>query len=542
MLLANYWLPDAATMRLMLPELALATAAAAVLLAAIVLGRETRVVSSIAVLGALVAGALALGGVSTLSGGPVELLAVPGGSGHIATPGMMVADAFGQFARALICLMLLGTIFIAHLLERRWRPHAAEFLLLLLGSAVGMMFMTSATNLLLLIIAVELTSMPSYALAGFERHRRSSAEAAVKYLVFGAATTGLGAFGASLLFGVAGSLDLATVATRLSTLSDPATFTVGVVALLMLFGSIGFKLSAVPLHFWCPDVFEGAPLSVVTWLSVASKSAAVILLVRVVWLLGSAVGGPTPAFVQAVTALVATVSITTMLVANVAAYRQSSVRRLLAYSSIAHAGTLIAAAALMPSVAWRDTAIIGAVAQYVLIYAVMNFGAFLCLGLVAADAGDERLDDFAGAGWRDPLVAASMAVCLFSLVGLPPLAGFAAKFWLIAALAGAAANGGSWQATIGWTLVGAIVLNTAISLYYYAGILRVMYFAPPRETGGGLLAPAAGKLVLAACAVALLIGGTFGLNPLKRMGDGIARSSMPERQVASRSLTAQQER
>lgn len=525
-MLASFWLPDALTLRLMLPEFILVAAVVAVLLAAVLLGRDTRIATAITVLGGLAAAIAAWMTIPLVTAGSIELFAIPASAGS-GSPGMMIADPLGQFVRIVVALLLVVTVAIAHWFDRGWREHAAEFLTLLICSAVGMMFMASTTNLLLMIIAIELTSMPSYALAGFDRSRRTSAEAATKYVLFGAATTGIAIFGASLLFGLSGSLHIPTIASSLHLMlegahgvASGATVLLAGMALLLALASVLFKISAVPMHFWCPDVFEGAPLSITTWLSTASKAAAVVLLLRVIGSLGA--GAATPgAMHDAIIWTGATLSIVTMFLANIAALRQTSVRRLLAYSSIAHAGTMLAAAAIVPTAGARDAAVVSAIAQYIAIYAVMNVGAFVCLGLVARDGDSERLDAFVGLGWRDPLVAASLAVCLFSLVGLPPLGGFVAKFWLIAALAGVGGNAAVHPAH--WLLVGAIVANTAISLYYYAAVLQLTYFRQSAEPGTRLLAPTAGKFVVAVAAVMLVLSGTLLIQAQKSHADSLAR-------------------
>lgn len=346
----------------------------------------------------------------------------------------------------------------------------------------------------------------------------------MKYVVFGAATTGIAIFGASLLFGFAGSLHIPTIARHMFVGTNGSPVGVGAqmlggVLLVVALASVLFKISAVPMHFWCPDVFEGAPLSITTWLSTASKAAGVVLLVRIVWSIGCAVPHPSTLHVAIVWCVVA-VSILTMLFGNIGALRQTSVRRMLAYSSIAHAGTMLAAAAIVPTSTWRDASIIGAVAQYIAIYAVMNVGAFVCVGLVARDADSERVDAFEGIGWRDPVTAVSMSMCLLSLVGLPPLGGFLAKFWVIAALSSAAAGVGTSTAIAHWVLIFAIVVNTAISLFYYAAIMRSMYFRKTNEPGTPLLAPISGKAALAGCALLLLLSGTLLIHVHKALADG----------------------
>jgi NADH-quinone oxidoreductase subunit N len=296
---------------------------------------------------------------------------------------------------------------------------------------------------------------------------------------------------------------------------------------LAVFAGIAFKISAVPFHFWCPDVFEGAPLPVTTWLSVASKAAALVLVLRLVGLFAAPENLP---YVNNVLPIIAYgigfFAILTCTVANLAAYRQTNVRRLLAYSSIAHAGYMLCAGAMVLRNDELSAAALGAVITYLLVYMFMNFGAFLTVGLVAADKGSEELDSFTGLGYRDPATSASLTVCLVSLIGIPPMGGFVVKWWLLWALGGAA-NAATIPgvSALLWILVIAVVINTAISLYYYTRVIREMYLRGFETAGGTLRAPIFGKAALHVCAVVILLTGTLLIGWLKGLTENVTQAT-----------------
>jgi NADH-quinone oxidoreductase subunit N len=312
-----------------------------------------------------------------------------------------------------------------------------------------------------------------------------------------------------------GTLHIPTLIERLAA-AESISPAVGL-ALLAVFAGIGFKISAVPFHYWCPDVFQGASLPVATWLSVPSKAAGLILLLRIVYLFAGAEAAGTAAYADTLLPMISYgigfFAILTCTFANLAAYRQTNIRRMLAYSSIAHAGYMLMAGAIVVQVDGYASAM-SAVVAYVFIYLFMNLGAFMTVGLVAADTGSEEMPAFTGLVWRDPIVAIGMLCCLISLVGLPPFGGFFVKWWLLTALSHAAQQ---LDNAFLWVLVVVAALNTAISLYYYARVVWQMFFV--RAEGGPLAGPAGGKAVVATCAVVLLITGTVAISPIKNRAD-----------------------
>ena len=358
---------------------------------------------------------------------------------------------------------------------------AAEFFVLILGATLGMCLMISANHALIILLGIEMASVPSYVLAGILRHRRKSSEAALKYAIFGAGAAGVMLFGLSLLVGTLGTPHLPTMAARLATMLQDHAFQdrhmVLVLGGVMLMVGLAFKLSAVPFHFWAPDVFEGAPAEVAAFLSVASKAAALGLLTRVALMFSSTVDASSLAALTPVRwyiiGLIGVLAAVTCTFGNLAAYGQTNMKRMLAYSTIAHAGYMmmpVAAAVALVGVgdAGRAHAAIASLLIYLSIYLFMNLGEFAAVAFLRNEIHSENIDDYAGLVRRSPGLAISMAIILFSLVGLPPLAGFTAKFTVFAALLDAN--------LLALLIVGG--LNTVLSLFYYLRVVRVMVLEP----------------------------------------------------------------
>lgn len=408
-----------------------------------------------------------------------------------------------------------------------------EFFVLLLTSALGMLLMVSSLNLLLIVIAMETASLPSYAIVAADKRSRLGAEAALKYVTFGAAASAIMIFGISLLYGQFGTLDLPSLAAKLSrhgAIAAATDVTVFWLSILAVGVGVLFKIAAAPMHLWCPDVFEGAPVEVTTWLSIASKAAGVGLLLRLAHTLAGHSGLGTD-FTPLALAIGVLASVTCT-VGNLAALRQDSVKRMLAYSSIAHAGYMMMAAAILQQTAAANQATVGisAIIAYLMVYVLMNVGAFGVTAVVAWHAGTDHVTAFTGLGRRAPWLALPMALCLFSLIGLPPLGGFAAKWFLILAL-GKGAAVAPWL----WILVFVAVINTAISLYYYVRVIRQMYLRDDAELGA-LPAPLGGVVLVNLCALALLLLGTLWFSPLGQSAALLAAGVLdapPSRGLAS---------
>jgi NADH-quinone oxidoreductase subunit N len=429
--------------------------------------------------------------------------------------GMIALDGFALFFKGLfLAAAFLGLLFGA-ISNEIPRGRYGEYVVLLLCLTLGMSLLAAARNLLMLYLALELVSMPSYILTGFRRGDRPASEAALKYVIYGAASSGLMLYGFSLLYGLSGTLDLAGIAHAFGRAGAPggAAHALGLTlaALASLVG-FGYKVAAVPFHMWCPDVYQGAPTPFVAFLSVGPKAAGFAALLRflIVGFGGAAVGTPAGAAGSLVAggaglaagvfpwpALIGVLSIATMTIGNLIAISQENVKRLLAYSSIAHAGYMLMAVAVGSDAAVR------AVMLYLPIYLFMNMGAFLAVMAVRAGTGDERLAAFRGLGSRSPFLAVALAVFLFSLTGLPPLAGFIGKFYLFAALLSAGTTFFYVLAVIG-------VLNSVISLYYYVRIVRAMFLEKadvPAPVPLKLGRPAA--VLLAVCAIPTVLLGIW---------------------------------
>ncbi|MBN1345206.1 MAG: NADH-quinone oxidoreductase subunit N [Phycisphaerae bacterium] len=501
---STFWMPTTSDLASFAPELVLIGTIVAVLVVPLITPRASRLTALVAGIGILL---LAMATVS-VAGSVVRGI---GGLSPSGRAPMLVVDHLSLAFKMLLSLFLAGVVLL-WLLGGKFRDEdSPEFFVLLLGSALGMSLMVSTVNLLMLVIAMELASLPSYVLAGFFKRNRIGAEASMKYAVFGAIASAAMIYGCSLLYGIYGTLDIPTLALQIGQPGAGAGGGLLSLALVGLGVGLLFKISAFPLHFWCPDVFEGAPIEVTTWLSVASKGAGLVALLRVVFCLGHpgigiegveaarALLGPMATTIGVVAAITCTVG-------NLAAYRQASVKRMLAYSSIAHAGYMLMAAAILTS-----NAGISAVIAYLIVYLFMNLGAFGCVALVYWATGSESSEAFRGLRRRAPWLALAMAAFLFSLVGLPPFGGWIAKFKLLWALG---------QADLWWLVVVAAV-NTLFSLYYYARLVWVMFFDDDDQPI--VRAPALGQTLLVGCAVVLLLTGTVMASWLVYQADAYAR-------------------
>ena len=397
--------------------------------------------------------------------------------------GLLVFDGFSVYMRVLLLFftLLFGSFTLASGVPDR--ENATEFYVLVLGAVLGMCLMISANHMLVVFLGMEMASVPSYVLAGMLRRKRTSSEAALKYAVFGAGAAGVMLYGISLLVGALGSAHLPTMALQLAEVLETGdgqrTVLLALGGLMVMVG-LAFKLSAVPFHFWAPDVFEGATAEVAAFLSIASKAAALGLLIRVTLGLVSvadstAMAALEPARVYVV-GLVGLLAAVTCTFGNLAAYGQTNIKRMLGYSTIAHAGymmmAVVAAVALIDEDVEGASHAVAALGFYLAVYLFMNLGAFAIVAFLRNAIGSEEIADYAGLVRRSPGLVVCMGVILFSLVGMPPLAGFAAKFTVFASL---------FDARLLLLLVigGA---NTALSLFYYLRVLKVMTMDPePKE-------------------------------------------------------------
>jgi NADH-quinone oxidoreductase subunit N len=329
-----------------------------------------------------------------------------------------------------------------------------EFPILISLAALGMMIMVSANSLIALYLGLELQSLSIYVIAAFNRDSARSSEAGLKYFVLGALSSGLLLYGSSLVYGFTGSVDFHVIAKAIGDHNSSIGLIFGLVFVL---AALAFKISAVPFHMWTPDVYEGAPTPVTAFMAGAPKVAAMALTLRVLF---TAFPGITPEWKQ----IVVFISIASMILGAFAAIGQTNIKRLMAYSSIGHMGYLLVGVAAGTSDGIRGVLI------YLTIYVVMNAGVFCCiLAMRRADGQVETIEDLAGLSRSQPMVAFLMAMLMFSLAGIPPLAGFFAKFYVFIA----AIKAGLY----GLSVIG--VLASVVGAYYYLRIVKVMYFDEP---------------------------------------------------------------
>jgi NADH-quinone oxidoreductase subunit N len=429
-------------------------------------------------LGWLTAGGLAVILAASLA------LARPGNESQVIWGGMIRHDWLGFVFKMLFIFGALITALFA--MEVKQLGHRGEFYLLLLASTIGMNVMASASDIIMLYIGIETTSIPLYILAGFFKTDNKSTEAGFKYLLFGALTSTVMLYGFSLLYGFAGTTDLYALTEGVLAGDLPLALVLGTLMLVLV--GFGFKVSVVPFHFWAPDVYEGAPTPVAGFLSTASKAAGFAVLMRVLL-------AAFPTAVPYWIAIIAALSTASMTLGNALALAQKNIKRMLAYSSIAHAGySLIGIAAVSPLG-------LSAVVFYLIAYVITNLAAF---GVVAAFwrvSGSDEIADYAALSRRSPGLALVMLVAFLSLAGMPPFGGFVAKVFVFAAAVNANLI---WLAVVG-------VLNSIVGLYYYLVVLKVVYLyrSEDEDKPIPITRPYALALVMLVAGI-ILVGTAFG--------------------------------
>ncbi|MFZ5880008.1 MAG: NADH-quinone oxidoreductase subunit N [Chloroflexota bacterium] len=369
--------------------------------------------------------------------------------------GMVVLDGFSTFLNALLLISGLLGIALAYGYVRRMGIERGEYYTLLLFSVVGMMLMTQAADLIMVFIALELLSIPLYVLAAFNSQSFASEEAGLKYFLLGAFSTGFVLYGIALVFGATGSTSLGGIVAAATDGGETLLLSIGAALILVGFG---FKVAAVPFHMWTPDVYQGAPTAVTAFMSSGAKIAGFAALLRVFSL-------AFPALSADLTPVLAALAALTMIVGNLIAVSQTDIKRLLAYSSIAHAGYI-----LMAFVPYGNPEVmpvsIAAGLFYLVAYAVTNFGAWgVVMALEKEDGKGLEIGDYAGLFWKNRPLAIAMTVFLLSLIGFPPTLGMVGKFYLFRAVID---GGFIWLAIVG-------VLTSLISAYYYLRVVVTMF-------------------------------------------------------------------
>ena len=384
--------------------------------------------------------------------------------------GMWILDPLALSAKFIILTITFVTLLLS--MEQVYTPHVSEYFSLILFACLGMLFLVSSEELIMIYVALELLSVSLYILTAFHHRVERSSEGAMKYFLFGALSSSFLYFGASYLYGLSGATNLTLLGEYLRSL--PPSFgteqsLLWIAAVFILVG-LGFKVAFVPFHLWAPDAYEGAPTPVTAYISTGSKLASFFILIKILFLALGPVGG-VPLYGQfegGWTSFLAVLACLSMTLGNLVAMTQKNLKRMLAYSSIAHAGYILVGVVAATKMG------IASVFYYLTIYAFTNLGAFGVITAVSAKVGGDNISDFSGIGKRSPLLACLMVIFILSLAGIPPLGGFFGKFYLFLSAVGRDSQhyGLMWLVVVG-------VANSAISLYYYLKILKQMYIVEP---------------------------------------------------------------
>jgi len=406
---------------------------------------------------------------------------------------MLVLDRFAVFFKLLFIAIAFLVILASRDYVAKFARFQGEYYALILLATVGMMLMAATADLISLYIALELTSISLYALVGFLKDSKST-ESALKYLLLGALASAVLLYGMALIFGVTGRTQLGEIAQSIQVMSlqgvlaNPALL----LGIIMLISGFGFKIAAVPFQMWVPDVYEGAPTPVTAYLSVASKAAGFAIILRIFF---SAFGMP-PWLSFNWGLIFAMLAVISMTIGNVAAIPQTNIKRMLGYSSIAQAGYLMVGLAAVGISPARDTLGQSGIIFFLASYALTNLGAFFAIIAISNGLNSDLIADYSGMGKRSPVIALALTLCLISLIGMPPAAGFMAKFYLFNA---AVQNGLLWLVVIA-------VINSVISAYYYLRVVKVMWFGEP-VTAGGVASSRGLRLALVLCCLGVLLMG-----------------------------------
>jgi len=471
-----------------LPEISLTVTLSLVILLDLILGRKVRNIGAFVSIAGLI---VTLFFTIRQYGGNYQIFR-----------GMFVVDPYSTFFKFIFILSAFIIIIFSlqsyELKQTSARRRTGEYYFLILSLTLGAFLMAGSANLLMMYLSLELVSISSYILAGYIKESERSSEASMKYVIYGALSSGLMIYGISLIYGLTGELNIYAV--NASLLSSGYSPVVLLISFILILAGFGYKISSVPFHYWTPDVYEGAPITVTAFLSVSSKAAGFAMFVR--FLKASFIDRTvTPgiegawAIIQGLpwTEIVAIISALTMTVGNIIAIWQNNLKRMLAYSSIAHAGYI-----LMGVVVAQNFGI-SAMLIYLLAYLLMNLGAFYCVMVVADKTGSEDIETYKGLGYRSPFLGVVFTIFLVSLTGIPPTFGFVGKLYLFSALINAKLI---WLAVVG-------VLNSVVSLYYYIRVVRNMFLRDPEVEKGSLAISPAHIVVLLLLVVPTLLFGVY---------------------------------
>lgn len=419
---------------------------------------------------------------SSVAGIILSIIAVPLAQDGAAFFDTFVSNGFIDIFRFLILSGTLVTLFIA----KNSIKGTGEFYFLLLVATFGALLLSGANDLIMLAVALETLGIASFALAGYAKNNKLSNEAALKYLVFGAVSTGVMLYGFSFIYGITGETNFEPLANKLSGYEVNSILVTG---FLMTLAGFGFKIAAVPFQAWAPDVYEGAPLPVAAYLSVVSKAAGLAVLIRFVGMLF-----PETELFGVIIGVIAAI---TMTVGNLMALSQQNIRRLMGYSSIAHAGYLLAGLAIMSNSG------VTAIMFYLITYLFMTFGVWAAVEIFSMLTGKENIDDYTGLSYKHRYYSLGLAICLLSLAGIPITAGFFSKFFLFMTIAVA---GYEYMPLLIIALV-----NTVIALFYYVRVIKALYVKPRTEMQAVDInaSPLSLRAVLAVTAAGVVFVGVF---------------------------------
>jgi NADH-quinone oxidoreductase subunit N len=473
------------SLRYFIPEVILAVLILVIILVDLVLKRKKGPLSAIMIVGILAA--------------LYATLQSPYTDNVVLFHGMVTLDPFAVFFKVIFLATALLITFFSLESKEIEEKYFGEYMGFIAATTFGAALLASSSHMLMAFLTLELVSIPCYVLAGYISRSQRSSEASLKYIIFGAASSGLMVYGISLLYGITGSLSFEGIRQALS--AGGSGDLIVLVSLIFILAGIGYKIAVFPFHMWCPDVYEGAPTPVTAFLSVAPKAAGFAVLVRMLHVAFSSSGGAE--YLQDISnadwpLIVAMISAATMTVGNFIAINQSNIKRLLAYSSIAHAGYLLMGVVALSVLGTQ------ALMFYFVIYLLMNLGAFLVVVNFRSQTNSEEISDYTGLAWRSPIgsfVAVTMAIFLFSLTGIPPFGGFIGKVYLFASII--------QNERFVWLAFVAIA-NSVVSLYYYARIVKVMFLRGiDEESQPGFASSPTTITILAILAIGTAISGIF---------------------------------
>lgn len=459
---------------LLAPELSLALLAL-VVMAVDLFVKNRAVIAGISLVGLIVPAAFLISLAGTIS------------QPQTAFWGMLVVDQYAIFFSAIFLIIAAVMILASYNYIGKYVRADGEFYSLLLFSVTGMMLMASTGELITIYIALELTSFPLYIMAGLVRTSERSAEAAVKYVLLGAMSSAILLYGFALLYGLTGTTDLKGIADAFARSLDQGNL-LALVSMVLILAGFGFKISAVPFHMWAPDIYEGAPTPATAFFSVGSKAAGFAALIRVFMYGGLGAINRTEMVL-----IFGIVAVLTMTLGNLVAAVQTNVKRMMAYSSIAQAGYILVG--FIASYATGRSEGNAALLFFILVYVITNLGAFSGIIALADLTGGEKIEDFRGLWRRAPLLSTATALCLLSLAGIPPVAGFMSKLFLFTT---------AWGLGQSWLVVVAL-LNTIVSLVYYGRLVKAMFFDAPAKADHLVTPPSLGVSITLTTAALLVL-------------------------------------